>query len=44
MKAGVIEDHFPLHDKYRHHIFKSWKQKRMKLFFGMLTGNYIQHM
>jgi len=39
-----VEDHFPLHEKFRHEIFESWQKHKVKLFFGMLTGNYKEHM
>lgn len=43
-KVGVIVDHFPLHDEFKNTIMESWKEYRTKLFFGFLTGNYIQYM
>lgn len=41
---GVIIEHFPLHDNFRKQIETSWIQYRFRLFFGLLTGNYIPYM
>jgi hypothetical protein len=41
---GLIEDHFPLHDKYRNQIDTSWKEFRVPLFFGFITGNFKPYM
>ncbi len=44
MKMGVIIEHFPLHDKFNKEIEASWRENRVNLFFGFITGNYFNHM
>ncbi|CDW85080.1 anoctamin-like protein [Stylonychia lemnae] len=43
-KAGVIIDHFPLHDAFKNTIDESWRQYRFALFFGFITGRYKHYM
>lgn len=43
-KIGVIKEHFPVHDSFRHEIEKSWNKYRRKLFFGFITGRYLKYM
>lgn len=37
-------EHFPLHDEYRKQINLSWHKYKVRLFFGLLTGDYIRYM
>lgn len=43
-ESGIIKEHFPLHDQYRHEIDVSWKKYRRKLILGFVTGNFIKYM